>query len=270
MSRPGRRASPGQWAKGNTLSEDAMTQAERRAKLLRWERRTTPIIVVAAILPLAGVFAADPTAGLGPWVDVASWLVFLVDLVVHVRLRDRYLSTGVGKFDLGIVVLTFPWFLAIPGLANSDVLSLARLARVARIVVVAWKGASGLRRLASRIGKAAAYAASITFVCALIEHHVEPGPGFRTIGSSLWWAVVTVTTVGYGDIVPQTTAGRLTAATLMVAGLAFLGAVAGSLASFLGLGNEEEEQAEDGALLREIRELREQISRLEGGNTDDR
>jgi voltage-gated potassium channel len=256
---------------GNTLSDSGTTQAERQARLLRWDRRMTPIIVVAAILPLAGIFADDPTAGLGPWVDVASWLVFLVDLVVHVRLADRYLSTGAGRFDVGIVVLTFPWFLVIPGLADSNVLLLARLARVGRIAAVAWRGASGLQRLGSRIGKAAAYAGAITFVCALIEHHVEgPASGFETIGDSLWWAVVTITTVGYGDMVPQTGIGRVTAAVLMIAGLAFLGAVAGSLASFLGLGNEQEEGSDDdGTVLREVRELREQISRLEAASQDD-
>ena len=65
-------------------------------------------------------------------------------------------------------------------------------------------------------------------------------------------------------------AGQVTAAVLMIAGLAFLGAVAGSLASFLGSGNEEEGPTDDGAVLREVRELRDQISRLEGGNGDDR
>ena len=65
-------------------------------------------------------------------------------------------------------------------------------------------------------------------------------------------------------------AGQVTAAVLMIAGLAFLGAVAGSLASFLGLGNEEEGPTDNSAVLREVRELRDQISRLEGGNGDDR
>jgi hypothetical protein len=44
-------------------------------------------------------------------VFIASWLVFLVDLVVHERRLVRYLSTWLGRFDLRVVVLTAPWFL---------------------------------------------------------------------------------------------------------------------------------------------------------------
>ena len=50
------------------------------------------------------------------------------------------------------------------------------------------------------------------------------------IGDSLWWAVATMTTVGYGDHVPVTLAGRLVAAVVMMAGVAVIGAVAAGVA----------------------------------------
>ena len=56
---------------------------------------------------------------------------------------------------------------------------------------------------------------------------------FPTIGLALWWAVMTVTTVGYGDIVPTTTAGRLVASGLMVVGFASLSLLTGFVASLL-------------------------------------
>jgi len=53
--------------------------------------------------------------------------------------------------------------------------------------------------------------------CAVLIRLVDPHD-FPTIGLALWWAVMTVTTVGYGDIVPTTPAGRIVAAALMVTG----------------------------------------------------
>jgi voltage-gated potassium channel len=68
--------------------------------------------------------------------------------------------------------------------------------------------------------------------CAVLIRLVDPHD-FPTIGLALWWAVMTVTTVGYGDIVPTTTAGRIVAAALMVTGFASLSLLTGFVASLL-------------------------------------
>jgi voltage-gated potassium channel len=64
----------------------------------------------------------------------------------------------------------------------------------------------------------------------LVERHA-PGANIHTLGESLWWAVVTVATVGYGDYVPVTVAGRLTATVIMAIGVLVLAVVTAQVAS---------------------------------------
>ena len=160
--------------------------------------------------------------------------MFLFDYVVHTRRLERYGRTRVGRFDLFVVVATAPWFL-IPGAQAVQFAALLRLARLARLVM-ATKGA---RRLFERLGRVAGVAGGVVVLGSLVAYHAEhpTNPGFATIGDALWWGIVTLTTVGYGDIVPKTTTGRWAAVVIMITGIAVLGLLAGSLASFFRLDN---------------------------------
>ena len=89
-------------------------------------------LVLSALLPLVIV----PEAGgwLGVLVGVVTWLVFLIDYVVHVRHTHRFRHTGFGRFDLIVVIFTAPWFL-IPGFQAGRFVVLLRLARLARLLI---------------------------------------------------------------------------------------------------------------------------------------
>lgn len=201
------------------------------AALALYDQRARIPIVLSALLPL--VVVPEP----GNWVSVAigivSWVVFVVDFVVHERLIEHYLSTGLGKFDLTIVVLTAPWFLLPGSVSGGGIIVVLRLARVARLVVAS----KPARQLFERIGRVAVVAGSVMLVGSVVAYYAEhpTNPEFATFGDSLWWAIVTLTTVGYGDIVPATTTGRIAAVMIMLTGVAVLGLLAGTLASFFRL-----------------------------------
>jgi voltage-gated potassium channel len=72
----------------------------------------------------------------------------------------------------------------------------------------------------------------LIFVFAAIMRIVDP-KSFQTFGTALWWSASTVTTVGYGDVVPKEPFGRFVAGILMVLGFAFLSLVTGTIASAL-------------------------------------
>jgi voltage-gated potassium channel len=196
-----------------------------------WQARWNLPIILAALVPL---FVTSPkTRWVQILVGLGSWIVFLVDLVVQRRIDPSYLRRRNGRIDLAIVLLTFPYYL-ISGLSNGTaILLLARLARVVRVFLAT----SGLRRFAARLGKVTVIAALIVVLASLAAYQAEHATNseFATVGDAFWWGIVTLTTVGYGDIVPKTTAGRLCGVAIMITGVAVLGVLAGSLASLFNL-----------------------------------
>ncbi|MGN6430917.1 MAG: potassium channel family protein [Gaiellaceae bacterium] len=112
----------------------------------------------------------------------------------------------------------------------------------------------------------AAITTTATVVCGLLMTAIDP-KNFTTVGLGLWWAVQTVTTVGYGDHVPTSTAGRLVAALVMLLGLAFLSVVTAAItSSFVAQADERTRRTGGGAAPateHDVRSINERLDRLE-------
>ncbi|HEX6785947.1 MAG TPA: ion transporter [Acidimicrobiales bacterium] len=208
---------------------DHARSPEARARLQEHERRIYIPLLLSALLPIvvaASRAATDSRVSIV--VNVVAWFVFVYDLFVHVRLERHYLRSKVGVFDLVIVVITAPWFL-LPGFGGSQILVLARLARLVRLFFVS----KSARQLGRRLGGVGLFSVAMLLFCSWMAYVADhpTNPEFATFGDSLWWGVVTLTTVGYGDIVPETQKGRLAGVFLMLTGIATLGVISGTLAS---------------------------------------
>ncbi|MGO9754124.1 MAG: potassium channel family protein [Solirubrobacteraceae bacterium] len=70
----------------------------------------------------------------------------------------------------------------------------------------------------------------VTLVGGVLMRFTDP-KNFSDIGEGLWWSIQTVTTVGYGDVVPTSTLGRLVAAVVMLAGIGFLTVITATITS---------------------------------------
>jgi voltage-gated potassium channel len=110
-----------------------------------------------------------------------------------------------------------------------------------------------------------AVATAMSVIAAVIERLIDPA--FDDIGIALWWAVTTVTTVGYGDIVPESPAGRAAASVLMLTGLALIptltSIVVATLVAQRSARERQEEESEFNQLVALLRSLDERLERLE-------
>ncbi|MBE2214344.1 MAG: potassium channel family protein [Opitutaceae bacterium] len=90
----------------------------------------------------------------------------------------------------------------------------------------------------------------------------DPASNIKTAEDALWWAMVTITTIGYGDRYPVTDAGRLIATVLMVSGIGLFGTLSGVAASFF-LGTADKATDEPKLPAEAIASLEERVTRLE-------
>lgn len=114
----------------------------------------------------------------------------------------------------------------------------------------------------------AAYLVIATWMIAIVVfgifQRIADPHTYPTIWLAWWWAIQTVTTVGYGDVVPQQTAGKFVAAVLMIGGLAFLSILTATItSSFVARRQERARMRGDDPVMEELRRLSEQMESLE-------
>jgi voltage-gated potassium channel len=115
------------------------------------------------------------------------------------------------------------------------------------------------------VGSILAVALVLVAIAGLLERLVEPDT-FTSLGLAYWWAVTTVSTVGYGDVVPESTGGRIVASGLMLMGLALIPTLTSVIVSVLLSKQRRSEQdrleqleGEQAALLARIEERLERL-----------
>lgn len=227
-----------------------------------WETRAQwPLTALAVAFLLAWSWPIlDP--GLAPAARTAcqlvqwtAWAVFALDYLVRLALtedRGRFVRGNV--LDLIIIIL--------PLLRPLRLLRLVTLLRVVnRTATTSLRG-----RVIAYVAGGSVLLAYVAALAVLDAERGHPDANITTVSDALWWAAATMTTVGYGDRFPVTGTGRLVAGGLMLGGIALLGTVTATLASWLTDKVTEQTDATLGAQLddlhREVIALRETLDRL--------
>ncbi|WP_205865715.1 potassium channel family protein, partial [Mycolicibacterium porcinum] len=90
----------------------------------------------------------------------------------------------------------------------------------------------------------------------------QPDAHITDFGQAVWWAITTITTVGYGDMYPVTTTGRVIAALLMIGGISLVGSITATIASWIVQSVADDDAATAAATAAHINELRAEIASL--------
>jgi voltage-gated potassium channel len=103
-------------------------------------------------------------------------------------------------------------------------------------------------------------------VFGVVEHFVDRET-FPTVALGMWWALQTVTTVGYGDVVPGTPAGKIIASFLLLGGLSLLSVVTATITSaFVARAQRQRHGDREEELLQRLQEVSEKLDRLTPGS----
>jgi voltage-gated potassium channel len=190
-----------------------------------WERWSTLPLAVLAFVYL-GLYSLEV---LGHWsspllwdfvaISDVIWVIFILDFIGRFILthdKVRFLKTNA----IELVSLILPFF---------------RAFRMFRVVIALGFLSRVGRTLSARINiYVGLILPLLIYVCALGVYdaeHKAPGANITNFGDAIWWAFVTIGTIGYGDYYPVTVEGRVIAVLLMIAGLAFVSVITVSVAT---------------------------------------
>jgi len=244
---------------GDAAGRDALHHGEER-----WAGYNVVIllfcVVAIGMMVICETVPCDPsTRSILAYADLTVCVVFLVDFVVSFARAEnkwRYM-------------ITWGWLDLLSSIPVVDAVRWGRAARILRVLRVI-RGIKATRimlslalkyraRNAVMAGSFIAILVVFTSSFAILEFE-DPGESkIRTAEDAIWWAMCTITTVGYGDLYPVSWQGRAVACVLMITGVSIFGAIAGVLASWFTDVKEDSAETQLRRLTEEVAALRRAI-----------
>jgi voltage-gated potassium channel len=208
-----------------------LVEDTRSPKEIVWEKYTTLPFIFLSFIFLLGysvLILNDEvfTQGVDKYILLTLgliWLLFIIDYFVRLTLSTNkriYFKRNVIDLISMAIPFTRPFLL---------LMYLSRLRF--------FRGRQGSSVRARLVAYGSSFALMYVYVLSLAVYAAErnaPGATILNYGDAVWWAIETITTVGYGDMIPVTITGRIYASLLMLGGVVIVGATTATVVSYLG------------------------------------
>ena len=250
----------------NILTGLSGVAAEENIAARRWARRFELPMILLAIWMLVEWYLRGKEVYSPVFARVTDWLIwlffFIETVVITSQVDNKQLYLRSNWMNLFIIMVAFPlfWF-------GSNYIAILRTLRVLLIFPMLLNVSSTIRKVLARnyLGHVLLIALAFTLISGLIMAGIDPA--IEDVWQGLWWAWVTVATVGYGDIVPESTAGRVFGSLVILFGVGFFSLLTASFSAyFVSRGEveiEEEIEEEELEEMSELKRIEDRIDAME-------
>ncbi|WP_440952066.1 potassium channel family protein [Methanococcoides sp. FTZ1] len=227
-----------------------------------------PMIVVALfVLPLVLVEleivqTAPRIVKIATLLDNLIWFIFLLEFVLMLSLRSERLEyTKNNWFMLLLLVLTPPIIVpeGFSSLRSLRSLRVARAARSFRVFIAAKRGLKPIHQIFQK--NSMHYVTGCSLIIIVLAGTLFSRVEDQRLSEGVWWAITTVTTVGYGDLYPETLVGKFLAFFVMIIGIGFVSILTANVAAYFV--ENDRENGDHDVLIRKIDELSKKIDELD-------
>lgn len=220
------------------------------------------LLIIPVLLIELGVITTNQSyIFIATKIDDLIWFIFLFEYLVLVSLYSNKIKYTKQNL-LNILILIFsPPIVSPASFASVRALRSLRALRFLRIMIPLKRSVKPICDICTK--NSFHYITLVTVLLISFSGIIFGWIENRDVFEGMWWAVTTVTTVGYGDLYPESNTGRLFATFLMIIGIAFVSILTGNISSyFVARDANEEDQDENMLLLEKLDELTLKIDEL--------
>jgi voltage-gated potassium channel len=233
-----------------------------RAVARHWARRLEWPMVGVALWIVVQWYLEETGALSHAVARIADWLVWLAflaeTLILSAQVQDKRRYLFGNWLNLLIITAGFPYFWQF-----APLIGLLRSVRLVLVLALLLRMSKSARKLLSqhKLGTTLIVAFVAMVLSGIIMSRIDPSVG--DVWDGMWWAWVTMATVGYGDVVPHTGAGRLFASLVVLFGVVLISLLTANLAAFFIGGDVEKVEQEEREADRRLADIAARLERIE-------